>query len=139
MVDFGDGSKPIRTTSNSVPHIFKAAGYYTASVTLLNEGSQARADLAILVEARKSSWLWVYILAALAVLALAYLIFQRSKLKIPIAAQPTFHPHSDWDAPQTAPKNIAIKYGLYFHPNVAAGHDHLETDGASSILKKKKQ
>lgn len=138
-VDFGDGSKPIRITSNSVSHIFKAAGNYTASVTLLNDGSHARTDLAILVDARRSSRLWVYILAALAVVTLACLIFQRSKLKIPMAAQPTLHPHSDWDAPQTSPKNLAINYGLYFHPNVSAGQDRLENDEPGSILRKKKQ
>jgi hypothetical protein len=138
-VDFGDGSKPIRITSNSVPHIFKAAGNYTASVTLLNDGSHARADLAILVDARRSSRVWVYILVALAVVTLVYLIFQRSKLKIPMAAQPTFHPHSDWDAPQTSPKNLTINYGLYFHPNISAGQDRLENDEPGSILRKKKQ
>ena len=138
-VDFGDGSKPIRITSNSVPHVFKAAGNYTASVTLLNERSNAHADLAILVDARRSSRLWVYIVAARAVLALVCLIFQRSKLKMPMAAQPTFHPHSDWDAPQTWPKNLAINYGLYFHPNVSAGQDRLENDEPGSILRKKKQ
>jgi hypothetical protein len=138
-VDFGDGSQPIRITGNSVPHIFKASGNYTASVTLLDDGSHARADVAILVDARRPSWLWVYILVVLAVVALAYLIFQKSKLKILMGAQPTFHPHSDWDAPQTAPKNLAINYGLYFHPNVSAGTDRLETDEPGSILRKKKQ
>jgi hypothetical protein len=34
---------------------------------------------------------------------------------------------------------VSINYGLYFHPNVSAGQDRLETDGASSILRKKKQ
>ena len=56
-----------------------------------------------------------------------------------IAAPLAFYPHSDWDAPQRPPKNVAINYGLYFHSNVSAGQDRLETDGASSILRKKKQ
>jgi len=137
-VDFGDGSQPIRITSNSVSHVFKAPGHYTVSVALLNEGSHAHADLAISVDARRTSRLWVYILAALAVVTLAYLVFQRSKLNIPMAAHPTFHPHSDLDAPQTSPKNLAINYGLYFHPNVSAGQDRLENDEPGSILRKKK-
>jgi len=33
---------------------------------------------------------------------------------------------------------VTINYGLYFHSNVSAGQDRLETDGAS-ILRKKKQ
>jgi PKD domain len=137
-VDFGDGSQPSVITTNSVLHIFKTAGHYTASVTVLDDGSHERADLAILVDARRPPWLWVYILVGLAAVALAYLVYQRAKSKIPIAARPTFYLHSDWDAPQKPPKNVAINYGLYFHSNVSAGQDRLETDGASSILKKKK-
>ena len=38
-----------------------------------------------------------------------------------------------------AAENVSINYGLYFHSNLSAGQDRLETDGASSILKKKKQ
>jgi hypothetical protein len=35
---------------------------------------------------------------------------------------------------------MAIDYGLYFHSNVSAGQDSLAAaDGASSILRKKKQ
>jgi len=83
--------------------------------------------------------LWLYILVGLAAVSLAYLVYQRAKSKIPIAAPPTFYLHSDWDAPQKPPKNVAINYGLYFHSNVSAGQDRLETDGASSILRKKKQ
>jgi hypothetical protein len=138
-IDFGDGSQPVRLIGNSVPHTFKASGNYTASVTLLDDGSHARADLAISVDEKKTSRLWVYLLAALAVVTLASLIFRRSKLKIPMAAEPTFYPHSDWDAPQMAPKNLAINYGLYFHPIVSAGQDRLETDQPGSILRKKTQ
>jgi hypothetical protein len=137
-VDFGDGSKPSAITTNSVRHIFKTAGNYTASVTVL-DGSRIRADLAILVDARRPPWLWVYILVGLAAVLLAYLVYQRAKSKIPIGARPTFYPHSDWEAPQKPPETVAINYGLYFHSNVSAGQDSLATDGASSILRKKKQ
>jgi PKD domain len=138
-IDFGDGSKLLRTNSNSVPHVFKTAGNYTASVKVLDGGTQAHSDLAIFVDARRSPWLWVYIFVGLAVLALAYSIFQRSKPKVAMAARPTFHPHSDWEAPRTPPKNVAINYELLFRPNVSASQDRLETGGASSILRKKKQ
>jgi len=83
--------------------------------------------------------LWLYIAVGLGVVALAYLVYPRPKSKVAMAAPPTFYPHSDWDAPQTPPKNVAINYGLYFHSNVSAGQDRIETDGASSILRKKKQ
>jgi hypothetical protein len=138
-VNFGDGSKPSLIKTNSVPHVFKTAGKYTASVTVLDDGSHARADLAILVGGRRHRWLWVYILVGVAVVALVYLVYPRAKSKIPMAVRPTFHPHSDWDAPQRPPQNMAINYGLYFHPNVSAGTDRLETGGASSILRKRTQ
>lgn len=138
-VDFGDGSKPSVITTNSVPHIFKTAGHYVASVTVLDEGSQSRADLAILVDRRRTPWLWVYILVGLAVVALACLIYSRSKLKTAMATRPTFYAHSDWDTPQKSPQNVTINYGLYFHPNVSAGQDRLEAEGTSSILRKKTQ
>jgi hypothetical protein len=83
--------------------------------------------------------LWLYIAVGLGAVSLAYLVYQRAKLKIPIAARPTFYANSDWDAPQRPPKNLAINYGLYFHFNLSAGQDRLETDGASSILRKKTQ
>jgi PKD domain len=138
-VDFGDGSKPSLIKTNSVPHVFKTAGKYTASVTVLDDGSHARADLAILVDGRTPPWLWVYILVGLAVVALAYLVYPRAKSKISMAVPPTFHPHSDWDAPQRPPENLAINYGLYFHPNVSAGQDRLETDGASLTVRRRTQ
>jgi hypothetical protein len=84
--------------------------------------------------------LWLYIaVGLLGVVALAYLVYPRSKLKAAMAARPTFYAHSDWKAPQKSPVNVSINYGLYFHPNVSAGQDRLQTDGASSILRKKKQ
>jgi hypothetical protein len=138
-VDFGDGSQPIRITGNSVPHIFKVSGNYTASVTLLDDGSQARANLAILVDAKRPSRLWAYMLVALAVVALAYLVYAKSKSKIAMAARPTFYAHSDWDAPQTAPKNLGIKYELRFKSNVSAGQDRVETHGSNLIQQRRKQ
>jgi PKD domain len=138
-VDFGDGSKPSVTKTNSIPHIFKAAGNYTVSVTVLDDGSNVRSNLAILVDRPRPQWRWVYTLVGLAVIALACLIYAKWKPKVPFAGQVAFYPHSDWDAPQKPPKNVAIKYGLYFHPNVSSGQDRLRTDEASSILRKKKQ
>jgi hypothetical protein len=83
--------------------------------------------------------LWLYVAVGLAVAALAYLIYAKRKPKVPIAGPVAFYAHSDWDAPQTSPKNLAINYGLYFHPNVSAGQDRLENDEPGSILRKKKQ
>jgi hypothetical protein len=83
--------------------------------------------------------LWLYIAVGLALAGLAYLIYAKWKPTAVIAGPVAFYPHSDWDAPQKPPKNVAIKYGLYFHPNVSSGQDRLKTDEASSILRKKKQ
>jgi hypothetical protein len=88
---------------------------------------------------RPSKMLWLCLAVGLAVVALAYLAYQRPKSKIPMAARPTFHLHSDWDASQKPPENLAINYGLYFHSNISAGQDRLDTDGAKSILKNKKK
>jgi len=82
---------------------------------------------------------WFYIAVGLAVSGLAYLIYAKWKPKVAIAPSLAFYSHSDWDAPQGPPKNVAINYGLYFHSNVSASQDSLATDGASSILRKKKQ
>ncbi len=86
-----------------------------------------------------SKILWLYIVIGLAVSGLAYLTYAKWKPKVAIAGPLAFHPHSDWDAPRTPPKNLSINYGLYFHSNVSAGQEQLETDGARSILRKKKQ
>ncbi len=88
---------------------------------------------------RSSKMPWLYIAVGFGVVALAYLVYPRSKLKAAMAARPTFYPHSDWDAPQRPPENVAINYGVYFHSNVSAGQDSLATDGANPILRKKKQ
>jgi hypothetical protein len=88
---------------------------------------------------RPSKMLWLYIAIGLAVAGLASFAYKKWKPKAVIAGPLAFYPHSDWDAPQKPPENVSIKYGLYFHPNVSAGQDRLETDGASSILRKKKQ
>jgi PKD domain len=88
---------------------------------------------------RSSKMLWLYIAGGLAVAGLVSFIYTKWKPKTVIAGPLAFYPHSDWDTPQKPPANVSIKYGLYFHPNVSAGQDRLETDGASSILRKKKQ
>ena len=81
--------------------------------------------------------LWLYIAVGLGVAALAYLAYPKPRAAM--TGPLTFYAHSDWDAPQAPPQNLTINYGLYFHSNVSAGQDRLETDGASSILRKKKQ
>jgi PKD domain len=87
-----------------------------------------------------SKMLWLYMAVGFfGVVALAYLVYPRSKFQAAMAAPPTFHAHPDWDAPQRPPENFAVNYELDFRPNVSAGTDRLETDGASSILRKKKQ
>ena len=86
-----------------------------------------------------SKMLWLYIAVGLAVVALAYLVYPKPKLQAPIAGPLTFYAHPDWDTPQAPPQNVAINYGLYFHSNVSASQDRLQTDGASSILRKRKQ
>jgi hypothetical protein len=83
--------------------------------------------------------LWLYIAVGLAVAGLASLTYLKWKPKAVMAGPLAFYPHPDWDAPQNSPVNVSINYGLYFHPNVSAGQGRLETDGASSILRKKKQ
>src|SRR4029077_4439851 len=88
---------------------------------------------------RPSKMLWLYIAVGLVIAGLASFIYKKWKPKAGIAGPLAFYPHSDWDAPQKPPENVSINYGLYFHPNVSAGQDRLETDGASSILRKKKQ
>jgi hypothetical protein len=87
---------------------------------------------------KKSSPIYYIIGAGVGLVLLAYLLYPRPKPNLAMAARPTFHPHADWDAPQT-PQNVAINYGLYFHSNLSAGQDSLATDGASSILRRKKQ
>ncbi|HSS17273.1 MAG TPA: hypothetical protein VLQ29_09860 [Candidatus Dormibacteraeota bacterium] len=80
--------------------------------------------------------LWLYIAVGLGVAAVASLVFLKPK---PLLTGPlTFVAHADWDVPQAAPQNLTINYGLYFHSNRSAGEHRLETDGASSILRKKK-
>jgi hypothetical protein len=138
-VDFGDGSKPSVIKASTVSYIFKTAGNYTASVSVLGHESHLPANLGIVVDERKHSWLWLYILVGVAVVALACLMYAKWKPKPAIAGPVAFYPHSDWDAPQNPPRNLAINYDLVFHPNVSAGQDRLETDGASSIVRKKKQ
>jgi hypothetical protein len=127
-VDFGDGSNPSVKTTNSFPHVFKAAGHYTASVKVHDGGSQAHADLAIFVDGGKPPWQWMYVLAGLAAVAL-----------FGILIKPTFRLHWNPDEPQTPPKNLRINYQLHFHPNVSAGQDQLEIDGPRLILRRRTQ
>ena len=87
---------------------------------------------------RPSRMLWLYIAVGLAIVGLASLTYLKWKPKAVIAGPLAFYPRPDWDAPRKPPENVSINYGLYFHPNVSAGQDRLETDGASSILRKKK-
>lgn len=95
--------------------------HYTATPTpvLPNGGS----------ESQRSWWIF-YIVSGLAAAAL-YVILKLIK--------PTFHPHADWHEPQKPPQNVAINYGLYFHSNVSAGQDRLQTNGARLILRKRTQ
>jgi hypothetical protein len=84
--------------------------------------------------------LWIYIGGGfLAAVGLARLVYRRWKPQIPIALPLAFYPQCDWDAPQMPPKKMNINYGLYFHSNVSAGQDRLETDGGGSILRERKQ
>jgi hypothetical protein len=83
--------------------------------------------------------LWVYIAVGLAVAGLAYLIYEKWKPTAVIAGPPTFYAHSDWNAPQIPPRNMAISYELRFNSNVSAGQDRIETHGASLIQKRIKQ
>ena len=87
----------------------------------------------------KASRIYYIVSAGLAILVLAYLIFLRSKPKIPMAARPTFHPHSDWEGSQRSPENVAINYELHFDSNVSSGRNWLETGGPILILRKTKQ
>jgi PKD domain len=83
---------------------------------------------------------WVYtVLGLFAVAALACLVYAKSKLKAPIAARPTFYAHSNWNTPQTPPRNLAVNYELRFNSNVSAGQGRVETHGASLIQQTKKQ
>jgi len=83
---------------------------------------------------------WVYtVLGLFALAALACLVYAKSKLKAPILARPAFYAHSNWNAPQTPPRNIAINYELRFNSNVSAGQDQVETHGATLIQQRKKQ
>src|SRR4029077_12895340 len=88
---------------------------------------------------RPSRMLWLYVAVGLAIAGLASFIYKKWKPKVVIAGPLAFYPRPDWDAPQKPPENVSINYGLYFHPNVSAGQDRLETDGASSLLRKKKK
>jgi hypothetical protein len=82
----------------------------------------------------KISWSHYIMITGLA--AAALLLYRILKW---FAVQPTVYLHPDWDAPRKSAENLAINYGLYFHSNVSAGRDRLQTDGASLILRKRTQ
>jgi len=81
--------------------------------------------------ASQRRWLIFYIVTAGLAAAALYGILKLIK--------PMFHLHADWNEPQKSPRNVAINYGLYFHSNVSAGQDRLQTDGASLILRRRTQ
>jgi len=137
-VDIISRSNPIPTATASAPITPSPTSTYTPIATavptltpLISPTTPPRPP--------SSKILWLYIVIGLAVSGLAYLTYAKWKPKVAIAAPLAFYAHSDWDAPRTPPKDLAINYGLYFHSNLSAGQDRLETDGASSILRKKKQ
>jgi hypothetical protein len=129
-VDFGDGSNPSVKTTNSFPHVFKAAGHYTASVKVLDGGSQVHADLAIFVDGGNPLWHWVYVLAGLAAAALYGIL---------MLIKPTFRLHWNRDEPQMPLENVTINYELHFDSNISAGQDRLDVPGANLILAKRTQ
>jgi hypothetical protein len=82
-----------------------------------------------------SAW-WIFYVVSAGLAVAALLLYRILKW---FAVQPTVHLHPDWDAPRKSEENLAINYGLYFHSNVSAGRDQLQTDGASLILRKRTQ
>jgi hypothetical protein len=137
-VDVISPSNPIPTATASAPITPSPTSTYTPIATAAPTATPFISPTTS-PPLRSSKMLWLYIAVGLGVVALAYLMYPRWKPKVAIAAPLAFYPHSDWDAPQRPPENMAINYGLYFHSNVSAGQDSLATDGASSILRKKKK
>jgi len=138
-VDVIPPSNPIPTATASAPITPSPTSTYTPIATAAPTATPFISPTTP-PPLRSSKMLWLYIAVGFGVVALAYLAYPRSKLKAAMAAPPTFYPHSDWDAPRRPPENVAINYGLYFHSNVSAGQDSIAAaDGASSILRKKKQ
>ena len=82
-----------------------------------------------------SAW-WMFYVVSAGLAAAALLLYRILKW---FAVQPTVHLHPDWDAPRKSEENLAINYGLYFHSNISAGRDQLQTDGTSLILRKRTQ
>ena len=79
---------------------------------------------------------WIFYVVSAGLAAAALLLYRILKW---FAVQPTVHLHPDWDAPRKSEENLAINYGLYFHSNISAGRDQLQTDRASLILRKRTQ
>ena len=86
----------------------------------------------------KMPWLYI-VFGFFGVAALACLAYAKSKLKAPIAAQPTFYRAFRLERSTEPPENIAISYELRFNSNVSAGQDRVETHGATLIQRRKKQ
>ena len=138
-VDVISPSNPIPTATASAPITPSPTSTYTPIATAAPTATPFISPTT-LPRPPSSKILWLYIVIGLAVSGLAYLTYAKWKPKVAIAGPLAFYPHFDWDAPQTPPQNVAINYGLYFHSNVSAGQDSLAAaDGASSILRKKKQ
>jgi hypothetical protein len=129
-LNFGDKSKPFQTKRKSVQHVFKTAGNYTASVTVLGDRSHPRAEVGILVDGGTPPWIYV-ILGGVVILAVRYLLRRKPKptpppipaQPPPIPALPTFHPHWNRNEPQGPQKNVTISYELHFDPNLSNGED----------------
>jgi hypothetical protein len=85
---------------------------------------------------KKTSPIYYIIGAGVGVVLLAYLLYPRPKPNLAMAVRPTFHPHSDWDAPEKPPEYLTINYELHFQSNISSGQSWLQSDGPSLILRK---
>lgn len=107
---------------------------------LLGQGSQAHNEVDVSIH-RGTTPPWIYILAGLAAVVLASLIYTivRPKITMPPPPPPTFRPCWNRDEPQMPPENLAINYELRFHSEVSEGQDRLQTDGGNLIARKMEQ
>src|SRR5207244_2865092 len=128
--DAGDGSPIEHGNARPIRHTYrKPSDSYTASVTL--PGARYRALATIPIPANGGFAWWIFYVVSAGLAAAALLLYRILKW---FAVQPTVHLHPDWDAPRQSEENLAINYGLYFHSNISAGRDQLQTDRASLIL-----
>jgi hypothetical protein len=89
-------------------------------------------------------WVFYIVVIGLVVVVVRYLVRPKPEpIPVPLPIPPpivvTFHPHSDWDAPQESQKDVPINYELHFDPNMSKGRARIETDRASLIIRKKEQ